>query len=150
MMQIDAVVEEQDTHLVLGPVHPIETPAENYADLIRQAVRQQSRPAGTVWVITRRRPARVLAVVHDLDADPSCREEWVENAYVQLCAAIQAYGFRVVALPLLGTVHGGIHPARSMMLLEQAVTRTTFARLEKLLIIRPDMTEQALNLQDGP
>ncbi len=74
----------------------------------------------------------------------------MENAYVQLCAAIQAYGFRVVALPLLGTVHGGIHPARSMMLLEQAVTRTTFARLEKLLIIRPDMTEQALNLQDGP
>jgi len=144
-VQVDAIVEEQDTHLLLGPVYPMESPRESYTDLIKQAVRQQPRPAGTVWVVTHIRPARMLAVVHDLDAKPACRDKWVECAYIQTCAAIQAYGFRIVALPLLGTVHGRIDPARSMTLLERAVNRTSFMNLEKLLIIRPDLTEQALN-----
>jgi hypothetical protein len=141
-MHADAIVEEQDTHLVLGPAHAIEAPGESYVTLIRQAMKQKPRPVGTVWVVTRTRPARVLAIVHDLDAEPACRENWVENAYVKVCAAIQTYGFRVVALPLLGTVHGRLGPVRSLKLLEQAVNRTSFLNLEKLLIIQPDKAKQ--------
>lgn len=141
----DAVVEEQDTHLLLGPAHAIEAPRESYVSLIRQAMEQQGKPVGTAWVAPRTRPARVLAIVHDLDAEPTCREEWVEDAYVRVFDAARAHGFRVVALPLLGTVHGRLDPTRSMILLEQAIGRMSSSNLEKLLIIAPDETGEILS-----
>lgn len=149
MYAVDAVVEEQDTHLVLTPDLLIAETKESYGQLIRRAVEQLPRAPGTALVVTREPPARILAIVHDLDREPSWCEAWVAQAYIQAFSVIQAYGFRSVALPLLGTVHGRLDPVRSVELLRQALRGLTFLNLENIWIIAPPVPDTLIRSLSG-
>jgi hypothetical protein len=62
-----------------------------------------------------------LAVVYDLDAEPICREQWVADALAKVLEKARRLDCTSLALPLLGTTHGGIARERGLALLVDAL-----------------------------
>lgn len=107
----DVVVREEDTWLVLGRDPAPEPPDGAPGELLREAADYEPRPPGTV-VVREGSPAELLAVVHDLDRAPTCRAEWVDEALRAVMEELHALGAETVVLPVLGAVHGTLHPLR--------------------------------------
>jgi hypothetical protein len=63
----------------------------------------------------------LLAVVHDLDIEPSWRESWVAAALSSIFAEAATRRLRTLRIPLLATRHGRLAPSRFMRLLRTAV-----------------------------
>lgn len=108
----DAVVREEDTWLVLSGDRVPEAPDGDPGELLREAADYEPQPPGTV-VVREASPAELLAVVHDLDREPTtCRAEWVDEALAAVMDELHALGAETVVLPVLGAVHGTLHPLR--------------------------------------
>lgn len=107
----DAVVREEDTWLVLGAPGEPEPPDEPPETLLREAADHEPRTPGTV-VVRDGSPVELLAVVHDLDREPTCRPEWVDAALEAVMEELHRLGAETVVLPVLGAVHGTLHPLR--------------------------------------
>lgn len=118
---VDATVAEEDTHLLLSAGSRLRDPGESMPRLMLRALNQQAASPGTVVVRGRGPRLRLLAVVHDLERDPSWREEWVAGALAQVLEAAGRRRLRAVALPLLGTRHGRLAPERFFELLRGAL-----------------------------
>ncbi|EDN72294.1 conserved hypothetical protein [Beggiatoa sp. SS] len=77
--QVDAWVYEQDTALLLCAADEIKYPSESAEQLIEQAVEMSPLIPGSV-LVRGYCPLELLAIVHDLDQEPSWREEWILKA----------------------------------------------------------------------
>lgn len=115
-------VIEQDTGLLLDADVPVLAPTESLAHLALRALNAPRVEPGTVLVRGRLEP-RLYAVVLDLDRDPACREAWVARALESVLRIAARRRFPVLAMPLLGTVHGRLPPARAAALLGVALAR---------------------------
>ena len=133
---IDALVVEDDTWQVLG-ADPEFRPTAEHPLRLMQALRQAEPVApGSVFVVPGR-PTRLHAVVHDLDRDPSWREEWIAAALEGCLGIASERGFRSLAIPLLGTRHGGLAPDRAVGLLEDSLAAPSAPLPRKLWLISP-------------
>lgn len=117
---LDAEVLEEDTFLVLSADTEVAMPREHPLRVIDAAVSAEPLAPGSVRV-RRGTPLRLLAVVHDLSSDPTCREEWVEAALAEVVALAEGRRLAAVSLPLLGTVHGRIQQTRALLLTRRAL-----------------------------
>jgi len=117
---VQAVVEEQDTGLILDIEPVLRPPRESYPALVRGMQQQRQRTPGEV-LARRGKPLRFLAIVHDLGQDPSCREEWITGALDNVLRHCVQYRIRSLALPLLGSVHGRFNGMRFVRLLRKAL-----------------------------
>lgn len=121
---VDGIVEEEDTCFVLsgGGSREVREPSDSLNRLSQQML--QARPAAPGSVVVRgRSPLRLLAIVHDLDKDPSWREEWIVRALERVFHESERRRLRAIALPLLGSRHGAYPRRRFMALLAAALTR---------------------------
>ena len=117
----DAVVVEQDRDLVLAPPRSeLEEPDEPVGRLMMRVMNQQRRSPGGV-VVAGGFPLTLFAVVHDIDADPTWREDWITRALNELFRIAARHQLARVAMPLLGTVHGRLRPERGLNLLLDAL-----------------------------
>jgi hypothetical protein len=142
---VDAVVIEDDTHLVLGadPV-PRET-REEPGQLLENA-RASIQPVPGTLVVRGGHPARFHAIVHDLDEEPSWREEWVVRALHEVLREVGTRGLRSISLPLLGGVHGSLAPGRFAELLRDALAETGVEHLDEVwLTVPPDIAVEIAN-----
>ena len=127
----DCVVVEEDTCRVLGAGSSAAEESASLESLTRQMV--EHKPARPGTVITRPgRPARLMAVVHDLDEDPTWRETWIRDALGSAVAAAAALGAHNIALPLLGTVHGRFPPERAVAVTLQTLAGTPTGPLRRV------------------
>ncbi len=115
---VKAIVEEQDTSLVLEPSDEI----PEYSDvrpLWYQANTQELQKVyhpGEV-IVKSYNPIRLLAIVHDLDCEPSWKIDWIKAAIkniFNLCAEKQLLS---LALPILGAQYGKLKSAEFLKLL---------------------------------
>ena len=136
---VDAVVLEEDTHLVLSADVGIEEPMESVGQLAAQLTRVRPARPGSV-VVRRGQPLELLAVVHDVDQEPIWREQWIIDALDGIFTEVERRRVRALALPLVGTRHGSIHPARVAHFISRALNRVTPGRLRRLWIRAPDRT----------
>jgi hypothetical protein len=119
---VDAVVVEDDTWRALGapadvlvsPGHPVR---------VMTGVWQARPEAPGAVVVQRGTPLRLLAVVHDLDAEPSWKEAWIEAALDAVLVHAEELGLPALRVPLLGCQHGGLDPFGFARLLGQALQR---------------------------
>ena len=82
-------------------------------------------------------PYRYLAVVHDLDRDPSCRAIWILAALASLKQELQHHtNVRSLAMPLLGVRHGPLSIMESLNLMLQAMDGERWA-LDRLWLQVP-------------
>ncbi len=65
---------------------------------------------------------RWLAIIHDLDRDPSCKELWIRQALERVMQIAADRACQTLALPLLGSVHGCLNWQASLKLISECLT----------------------------
>jgi hypothetical protein len=136
---VDAVAAEDDTFVVLSAEPVVREPRVHPVRLWTQAIETQPEKPGRV-LVRGKRPLRLLAIVHDLNQDPSWREEWIASALDGILREAESRKLRSIALPLLGTKHGSLEKQRFALLLQRALARASCSHLERLWLVIPDGT----------
>lgn len=144
-----AVVREEDIQLVLtADMRPRPT-AESLDALETAALRDPGHPPGSV-VVRPGRPLELLAIVHDLDREPSWRPEWVADALDAVFREAHRCGLSDLRVPLPGTVHGRLARGDAVRLLVEALERAGEARPRALWLDGvPDDTIEAVRVAVG-
>jgi hypothetical protein len=143
---VEALVIEDDTHLVLGADPVARETHEEPVQLLENA-RASIQPAPGTLVVRSGHPVRFHAIVHDLNEEPSWREEWVASALRAVLEEAAARGVRSIALPLLGGVHGSLAPARFAEQLGDALAEAGVGCLDEAwLTVPPDVTGELAGL----
>jgi hypothetical protein len=134
--KVDAIVEEQDTGLLLGVAPKISEPYESYDKLVSQMITQQPRLPGEV-VVKGNHPLRFLAVVHNLELEPTWKEEWITNALGQIFKESVNNRIKTVAMPVLGSIYGSLNYENFIGLFRSALPTGNFTYPEKIWLIVP-------------
>ena len=105
------MVFEEDTYLVLSADwEKIESEAHPVV-ILTEAFEMEPEKPGRV-VVYEGSPLRFLAVVHDLDQEPSWREDWIGKALEEVFREAERRNLQRIALPFLGTKHGSLEKKR--------------------------------------
>jgi hypothetical protein len=114
--ELDALVIEEDTFLVLSTPHRHIRRSDHPVRVIHHAYNARPEMPGGV-IVRKGHPLRLLAVVHHLSYEPSFREEWIALALENIMCFCAARSIRSLGLPLLGSVYGTFPPQRFLSLL---------------------------------
>jgi len=139
--KVDAMVAEEDTFLVLSADPVVKEPRESLETMIEQINEIRPEVPGSV-LVRKNRPLEFLAIVHDLDLEPSWKEEWISGALDQVFREAAARRVRSIALPLLGTTHGSLEAKRAATLLGDALRRGLPGGLQRIWLILPSGIRQ--------
>lgn len=140
---VDAVAFEEDTFLVLSADTTVREPHEPLMRVITRVIETRPETPGSV-LVKGKRPLRLLAIVHDLNQEPSWREEWIESALRGIFQEVESRRLKSLALPFLGTLHGPLDKQRFVMLLREALERMEFKQLKYLWLIVPAGTDREI------
>ncbi len=136
---VEAEIVEEDTWQVLGAGPEVTVPAEHPSQVLTEALEARPVPAGSVMV-REGRPLRLMAVVHDLNQEPSCRQEWVAAALGEVFRIAEARAIRSLSLPLLGVRHGRLPATDFVELLVRVIQEQAPRHLHKLWLQAPAET----------
>lgn len=143
---IDALAKEEDTFLVLSADKQIREPTQPLMRIMTRLIETPPKVPGTV-VLRNEQPLKILAIIHDFNQEPSCREEWIAQALDGLFYKSESLGFRSLGLPLLGTIHGALDKERSIKLIAEALKKRDFNHLRRLwLVVQQEMAREVFNL----
>ena len=101
--------------------------------------REQTCKLGSV-IVRGSAPIRLLAIVHDIDQEPTCRPESISKAYQALLQIILEKGITSIGLPLLGTVHGKLSIAEAIVLINECLQDQLPDSLQQIWLILPSGT----------
>jgi hypothetical protein len=133
---VEAVVFEEDTFLVLSADWKKIESEDHPVVILTEAFGMEPEEPGTVLVYEGS-PLRFLAVVHDLDQDPSWREEWVRKALENIFQEVERRRLGSIALPLLGTKHGSLEKRRFVSLLVDFLEKSSFSYPLRIWLAMP-------------
>lgn len=134
--EVDAVAYEEDTWLIMSADPKVCEPEEHPIRLMTDLMNCRPEPVGSVRV-KGKNPLRFLAVVHDVDQDPTWKEEWVEKALVNIFQEAEQRRLGAIGLPMLGTRHGKLEYNRFAELLGKALTQSILKHLRRLWLMAP-------------
>ncbi|MFC1848923.1 hypothetical protein ACFL27_01830 [candidate division CSSED10-310 bacterium] len=141
LLETQAWVLEEDTFLVLSPPPAtIKIPSESMVQIMIEAIDSLPVLPGSI-VVKKGYPLRLLAVVHDLNHEPTWRVEWIGTAYQKLFKECDERRIHTVALPLLGTVHGSLDENIASELLLHSLRQASPLYLRTLQLIKPGKKE---------
>jgi hypothetical protein len=140
---VDALAVEEDTHLLLSSEGDIEEPEETYGELVTAVAERPPSAPGSV-LVKKAEPLQLLAIVHDIDCDPTWREEWIASAINGIVEEAEWRRLGAIGLPLIGTRHGHIETRRVALWLGRCLSRTTFRYLKRVWVIAPQGSETEL------
>jgi hypothetical protein len=134
---IEAMIVEEDTYLVLsadprvGEPHP-----EHPIRVMTSLLEVEPKDPGTI-LVRDRMPLEIAAIVHDLDEEPSWREEWIVAALDRALAEVERRRFHAIGLEMLGAINGRLARPRFLQILRLALQRGNPRRLERIWLIPP-------------
>jgi len=140
---VDAVACEEDTDLVLSAPPALRDPGEHPGRLVLRALNTPAAEPGSV-LVRGRHPARLLAVVHDLNHEPTWRAAWVARALEGVLDAARSLEARALALPLLGTRHGRLAPRVFLGLLGDVLPARRPGCLQRIWLMWPAGLDTAI------
>jgi hypothetical protein len=148
--KVDAVAVEEDTFLVMSADRRVQDPKEPLIKIMTRVIETQPRAPGSVFVRDGS-PLRFLAVVHDLNEEPTWREEWIIGALEAIFQEAEQRGLWSIALPFLGTLHGSLDKARFIVILRSVLEKIPANHLKRLWLVVPRKTHSKIlkNLQAG-
>lgn len=116
-----AVALEDDTcHVLSADADTLRDPGEHPIRIMTALHDTPQSPPGSV-VVHGSGPWLLLAVVHDLDRDPSVEEAWVAAALIAILRVCEEKAIADLALQPLGTRHGRLPRARFRALLDDCL-----------------------------
>ena len=137
--KVDAVAAEEDTFLVLSANPEVRDPGEPLVRVMTRVIETKPSTPGSV-LIRGRDPTRLLAIVHDLNLEPSWREEWIESALKGIFLIAENQRLRSIALPFLGSLYGSLEKRRFIVLLSKTLGQITLVNLKRIWLVVPDKT----------
>ncbi|MCK6545093.1 hypothetical protein L6R52_04440 [Myxococcota bacterium] len=142
---VDVIVEEEDRHLVLSAPAVVPERPDHPIRVMTALWDSEPRGLGDV-VLQRGSPPRLLAIVHDLDREPTVEAATVRDALAKSLALADALAARAMKLPLLGAVHGTLAPALAAELIGEGLRSATPKALARVWLVTsdPDATIAAL------
>lgn len=147
---VQAFAFEEDTFLVLSADTQIRDPKIPLAHIMTRLIETQPEVPGSV-LVRGNKPLRFLAVIHDLNQEPSWREEWIDAALRGIFKEAEQRQLRSIAIPLLGTIHGSLKKVRFVELLKGVLQKASFQHLTRLwLVVPPGTSHEVVGfLQNG-
>lgn len=140
---VDALAVEEDTHLLLSSDGVVEEPDESFEGLIADAGEIPANTPGSV-LVRKSNPLQFLAIVHDIDCQPTWREEWIASAINGVVEEAEWRRLASLGLPLIGTRHGKVETRRVALWIGRCLARTSFRYLKRVWIIAPEGSETGL------
>jgi hypothetical protein len=138
---VKAIAHEEDTWLVMSAKPDIHFSDEHPIRFMTDLIEARPEPVGSV-LLMEGDPAKMLAVVHDVNRDPTWREEWIEAALKEVFRLVEEKGIDSIGMHLLGTKHGNLEEKRFSVLLGNILRQVSFTHLKKLWLIAPAVTNQ--------
>lgn len=132
----DAVVEEQDTALILNEPEKISTSDNKPAWYLANKLETQSLIKLGSVIKRDGESLRLLAIVHDLDVDPSWSSEWIEQALNNIFKIGDIEGISSLQLPVLGSQYGRFNLQEFLQLLVIAINKAQ-GKLKKIWLVVP-------------
>ena len=147
---IDVRLFEEDTHMVLTVDPVMRYTEEHPIRLMTRVLETKPKRPGSVIVNN----GSWYAIIHDLDAEPTCKLEWISKAYMAALRLAEKKKVQRLGLPLLGSEHGILSPGESINLLIDAITSISIKHLRIILILVPrsrisDTSEYLKNASEG-
>lgn len=139
--EVDAIAFEEDTFLIMSADKEIRDPGNNMMKLMTKLIEFEPEPLGSVKIV-QGKPLKFLAVIHDVNLEPTWREEWVEGSLHEIFNEIERLKISSFALPLLGTLYGNIDIERFITLLKRSIKKAPIKSLQRLWLIVPDRTSR--------
>jgi len=140
---VDAVAFEEDTFLVMSAETTVLEPRESLMRVMTKLIETRPEKPGSV-LVKGKDPLRMLAVVHDLNHEPTWREEWVESALRGIFQEVEKRRLGSLALPFIGTLHGKLRKERFIRMLNAVLECTECKYLKKVWLIVPPRTKPAV------
>jgi len=136
LFRVQVLAFEEDTWIIMSANPKTCEPEEHPIRMMTQMIETHPEKVGTV-LVRGNNPVRFLAIVHDVDQEPTCREEWVESALMEMFLNAEHLGIQSIGLPLIGTLHGKLEVKRFVELLSKVLVQMKFNHLRRLLLITP-------------
>jgi len=133
---IEAVVEEQDAALILSKPDIIYDPGDKPAWFLANKLESQSLLKPGAVIKRGVKPFQLLAIVHDLDQEPSWSSVWIAQSLENILKLSEELDLSAIQLPVLGAVHGRFEIAEFIQLLISAVSKNKCA-LKKIWLVVP-------------
>ncbi len=144
--EFEAFVEEQDNSLLLGLDPVIREPQEQPDALVAPMISEQTRTPGDV-IVKKTTPLKLLAIIHDMELRTTWKEEWIEEALNRIFCIIEDRKIKIIAMPILGTVHGSLEYEEFARLFRTALPSDKSCYPEKIWLIAPEHEcKQIMNL----
>jgi hypothetical protein len=140
---IDGRAYEEDTFLVLSAEAVVRIPKEPLMRVMTRVLETRPRLPGSV-AVRGTHPLRLLAIVHDLNQEPSWKEEWVACALEGIFREAESRRLRSIAIPFLGTLHGSLEKETFLGLLKGALEKISPVHLKQLWLVIPQGTSPDL------
>lgn len=141
---VNAVVEEQDTSLVLGESNEISDPGDKPVWYFTNKLQSLTALTPGEVIVRKSRPMRMQAIVHDLDREPTCNEFWVQQALEKIVDATNTHHVHALQMPLLGTRYSDMTTAQFLQLLLESITQQEPAYLRRLWLVTPEQQCEAI------
>lgn len=136
LFDIDAVVEEQDTALILSEPGNITEPDNKPPWFLANKLESQALLKPGSVIKRDGKTIRLLAIVHDLDREPSWSSEWIAQALDNIIKFSHKQGISSFQLPVLGAKHGRFNIEEFLQLLVIAIKKDK-GQLKKIWLVVP-------------
>ncbi len=140
---MDAVAVEEDTFLIMSADRRVHDPKVPLLKIMTRVIETQPNAPGSV-LVQGESPLRFLAVVHDLNVEPTWREEWIVSALQTILQEAERRRLSSIALPFLGTLHGSLGKERFLLLLRSLLEKTPLNHLRRLWLVMPPKTSSKI------
>jgi hypothetical protein len=134
--RVDAIAYEEDTFLVLSADPTVRDPKVPFVRIMTRLIETQPETPGRV-LVRGKTPLMLLAVIHDLNQEPSWKEEWIETALKGIFQESERRRLGSIALPLMGTVHGTLDTGIAVDLIVRVLGQCALKHLCRLWLIVP-------------
>ena len=134
---VGGIICEEDTFLVMSADGEVREPDGDLVRIVAGAYSTLPHQPGSV-VVQEGKPVRLLAVVHDLNLEPSCRKEWVLAACRNSLLLADRRKLHHIAMPLLGSVHGVLDWETAIDLLADVLAELHVEYLQRLWLLVPE------------
>ena len=143
-----ALVEEQDTSLVLKPDDEIRDPGDNkplWYDANKTKLSEAHQPGDVLSKSFN--PIRFLAIVHDLDQTPSWKSEWIEMALSNVFELSGNRSLSAIGIPVLGAQFGRFKLEEFISIFVAALKKQNFEYSLKIwLVVKQEECQKAFEL----
>ena len=134
--EVEARAFEEDTFLIMSAKPEVCGIPEDPIRLMTDLINTKPEQVGSVRV-QGTKPLRLLAIVHDVNQDPTWKRAWIKSALKEIWREVEQRKLTSVGIPLLGTLHGKLQMPNFVELFADTLMQAGHNFLKRIWLITP-------------